>query len=103
MLRPVGFHYGALSARRDATRQRHMLPAGVRQELVQSRRRSGSTWLRFNGHFEEGRSQRSLRSNGNDAAPGGSLAPKSSFENLVQTPRKLSVCPVKAHLLGSIR
>ena len=37
--------------RLDVARQRHMLPAGVRKELVQSRRRTGSTRLRINGHL----------------------------------------------------
>ena len=35
--------------RGDAARQRHMLPAGVRNELVQSRRRTGSTRPRSMG------------------------------------------------------
>ena len=52
-----------------ATHGRALEPTGIREELVQSRLRSGSTDMGFAGQLEERRGKRSLRSHGNDTAP----------------------------------
>ena len=57
--RPVG----------HATHGRALEPTGIREELVQSRLRSGSTDMGFARQLEERRGKRSLRSHGNDTAP----------------------------------
>ena len=52
-----------------ATHGRALEPTGIREELVHSRLRSGSTDMGFAGQLEERRGKRSLRSHGNDTAP----------------------------------
>ena len=52
-----------------ATHGRALEPMGIREELVQSRLRSGSTDMGFAGQLGERRGKRSLRSHGNDTAP----------------------------------
>ena len=49
-----------------AIRGRALEPTGIREELVQSRLRSGNTDVGFAGQLEERRGKRSLRSHGND-------------------------------------
>ena len=59
----------AAPGRRSPAHGRALEPRGIREELVQSRLRSGSTDMGFAGQLEERRGKRSLRSHRNDTAP----------------------------------